>query len=91
MVAEAVVYFGYDPADAEELAEAALAAYVDGLRDAGWRGAADVARDAFVTGLPLQWGLRVACLAQQTDDEDKLGRYIAVQRFLLALASEARL
>ena len=90
MVAEAVVYFGYDLTGADELVQAALDAYVDGLRDAGWQGSADVARGGLVTGLPLQWCLRVACLARQADDTETLERYVAVQRFLLALADEAR-
>ncbi len=90
MICEAVVYFGYDPEGAEELAYAALASYVDGLRDAGWRGSADAPRVGLVTGAPLQWCLRVASLAQQADDAGTRERYGAVQRFLLGMADEAR-
>ncbi len=89
MVAEALVYFSYPPEDAHELADAALAAYGSGLREAGWRWDIDVVRTAFATILPLQWCMRVARLAQ-TDDIALLPRYIAVQRYLLGLAAEAR-
>ncbi|MBT3267174.1 aminoglycoside phosphotransferase family protein [Candidatus Poribacteria bacterium] len=89
MVAEALVYFGHPPEDAEGLADAAIKAYASGLRDAGWAGDIDVVRTAFATILPLQWCMRVARLAQ-TNDSALLPRYIAVQRYMLGLAEGVR-
>lgn len=89
MVGEAVVYFGYDPAELGELARTALGAYVDGLREVGSTGSMGVAGRAFATVAPLQWCFRVACLAQRTDDPDLLDRYAVIQGFMLGLAKKA--
>ena len=88
-IGEAVVYFGYDPAELGELARTALGAYVDGLREVGWTGSMGVAGRAFATVAPLQWCFRVACLAQRTDDPDLLDRYAVIQGFMLGLAKKA--
>ena len=89
MVAEALVYFGYPVEEADELADATLDAYASGLSDAGWRGDVGLVRRAFATIMPTQWALRVARIAQ-TADIALMPRYIAVQRYLLGLAAEAR-
>ena len=88
MVAEALVYFSFPTEDADDLAGAALEAYASGLREAGWTGDAALVRKAFATIMPTQWSLRVARLAQ-IDDIALMPRYIAVLRYLLALAAEA--
>ncbi|MBZ0298042.1 MAG: aminoglycoside phosphotransferase family protein [Anaerolineae bacterium] len=47
-------YFGMPVSQAESLDQAVFAGYVDGLRDAGWQGDAQLARRGYVYGMVLR-------------------------------------
>jgi hypothetical protein len=67
LIAVSLLYFSVPADDARELAEGCFAGYVDGLRDAGWRGDATLAREAFRMALsrwiPLAGGLYALTMA----------------------------
>ena len=90
LVGEALVFFAFDPTQARVLKETVLSGYLAGLRDVGWRGDPQRLRLGYAVNSPLQWCFRIACRAQDTDDQEMKERYIEVQRFMLDLADEAR-
>jgi len=89
-------------AEPEEFSEMILESYLSGLRAAGWTGDPRIARFACIATLALPWSINLlsslngGILAQPLSDEsrpqlaEKLEQYAHRQRFLLALAAEAR-
>ena len=90
MVGEALVFYDFDLDQAEELKESVLSSYFAGLKESGWRGDQRLLRLSYAIHSSLQWCFRVACRARDTDDKEAKERYAEVQRFMLALANEAR-
>jgi len=88
-------------AEPEEFLALVLPAWLEGLREAGWDADPDVPRFACLALLAVPWtfnllqGLNGAVLSQPVASEtragleEKVGRYVRKQQFLLALADEA--
>ena len=57
LLAASLIWLEYDAADARSLDQAVFNGYVDGLRDAGWRGDSRIARLGFAAACTLRWGL----------------------------------
>lgn len=57
LLAASLIWLEYDAADARSLDQAVFNGYVDGLRDAGWRGDPRIARLGFAAACTLRWGL----------------------------------
>ncbi len=88
-------------AEPEDFLALVLPAWLEGLGEAGWHGDPDVPRFACLARLAVPWtfallqGLNGGVLARaftpetKADLEEKVGRYVRNQRFLLALADEA--
>lgn len=99
----ASAFYDLDPADLPTLDEALFASYLDGLRDAGWRGDPRPVRFAYTahaalrnafnavgTSVPPEAG-RAAALQNYGHTWDALAaRRAAIRPFLLARADEAR-
>ena len=54
LVAVSLYYEGYTPAYAEALDDLVFASYIRGLRQAGWRGADELARIGYTCGMTLR-------------------------------------
>lgn len=86
----------------EPFVRQALEAYLSGLREAGWEGDLRIAQFACLATLALPWSLNLLCsldgwvlrqpLGQENRPqlEQRLDEYARNQRFLLALAEQAR-
>src|SRR5690606_13835898 len=57
LVAASVSFMDVPIADIHPLEEIVLAAYLDGLRDAGWHGDPQPVRDAYVASVGLRYGI----------------------------------
>lgn len=89
-------------AEPEEFTELIICAYLDGLKDGGWRESLDIPRLSCLVRLAMSWSF---CLAlgldggvltrplsddSRADLEEHLDRYVRRQQFLFGLADEAR-
>jgi hypothetical protein len=96
-------FFDWEPGDLPALDAALFAGYVDGLRDAGWRGDSRSVRFAYAAHAALRnafnaVGATVPDTAGRASAPEKFGhtweelaeRRAAVRPFLLARADEAR-
>lgn len=51
----ASIFYSYDSVDVDDLSDAVLSAYLDGLRAGGWRGEADDVRRGFLASALVRW------------------------------------
>ena len=57
LLAASLIWFEYDASDAKHLDEAVFTGYLNGLREAGWQGNAQLARLGYTSACALRWGV----------------------------------
>ncbi|HSL29752.1 MAG TPA: hypothetical protein VK900_11170 [Anaerolineales bacterium] len=57
LFAGSLFWFEYDAADAQSLDEAIFTTYLQGLREAGWHGSAELVRLGYAAACALRWGV----------------------------------
>lgn len=99
LVAADLLFAGADASRPAEFGEMVLASFVEGLRDAGWRGDARLVRLGYSASAALRWGVRATglqtwsgnpAMGSTEDAATALQRRAAMTYYLLDLTDEAR-